>query len=340
MINFDGYVNENKTVHNKNWPYIPFRIIIIGGLGSGKTNSLINLKNEPNDIDKIYLYARDLYEPKYEYLIKKREDVGIKHLSNPNAFIECSDTMDYVYDNIDDYNSNRRRKILIVFDEIIAGIMTNRRFQAIIKKLFIRSRKLNISLVFITQSYFSFPKDVRLNSTHYLIIKINNRKELQSIAINHSTYIDYKDFIKIYRECTKEPFNFLIIDTALPGNHPLIFRKNLFDFYIYKRHQLQARYKNDRTDQIKILDKKIMQNERQYDLDRKSAKISALSSNILDKYEYLTGEDLGLKTSVIEQTKFQYSPFNKIFNKGLGKDDQKEGLFKRLKILKIKMKSN
>ena len=133
-------------------------------------------------------------------------------------------------------NQSEKKQKIIVFDYMIADIMTNKRFQAIIKEWFIRSRKLNISLVFITQSYFSFPKDVRLNSTHYLIIKINNRKELQSIAINHSTYIDYKDFIKIYRECTKEPFNFLIIDTALPGNHPLIFRKNLFEFYIYKRH--------------------------------------------------------------------------------------------------------
>ena len=157
--------------------------------------------------------------------------MGIKHLSNPNAFIECSNTIDDVYDNTDDCNSNRRRKILIVFDDMIADIMTNRRFQAIIKKLFIRCRKLNISLGFITQSYFSVPKDVRLNSTHYLIMKINNRKALQNIAINHSTDIDYKDFIKMYRECTKEPFNFLIIDTTLPANDPLRFRKNLFDSY-------------------------------------------------------------------------------------------------------------
>ena len=92
MINFDNYTNENKTKHNKNWPYIPdhpYRILIIGGSGSGKTNALINLINEQNDIDKIYLHARDLNEPKYEYLIKIREDVGIKHLTNPNAFIEC-----------------------------------------------------------------------------------------------------------------------------------------------------------------------------------------------------------------------------------------------------------
>ena len=153
MLNFDNYVNENKTEHNKNWAYIPdhpYRILIIGSSGSGKTNALINLINEQNDIDKIYLYARDLSEPKYEYLIKKREDVGIKHVNNSNAFIECLSTMDDVYENIHDYNPNRRRKILIVFDDMIADIMTNRTFQAIIKELLIRCRKLNISLVFIT----------------------------------------------------------------------------------------------------------------------------------------------------------------------------------------------
>ena len=153
-------------------PYIPdhpYRILLIVGSGSGKTNALLSLINEQNDIDKIYLYARDLNEPKYKILIKKREDGGIKHLNDPNAFIECSNTMD---ENIHDYNSSRKRKILIVFDDMIADIMTNKKFQAIIKDLFIRCRKLNIPLVFITQSYLSVPKDVRLNSTHYLIMKI------------------------------------------------------------------------------------------------------------------------------------------------------------------------
>ena len=200
MINTDNYVNDNKTEHNKNWPYTPdhpYRILIIGGSGSGQTNALINLINEQNDIDKIYLYARDLSEPKYEYLIKKREDAGIKHLNNPNAFIECSNTMDDVYENIHDYNPSRRRKILIVFDDMIADIMTNKEFHAIIKELFIRRRKLNISLVFITRSYFSVPKDVRLNWMHYLITKINNKRELQNIAISHSADIDYQDFMEI-----------------------------------------------------------------------------------------------------------------------------------------------
>ena len=130
---------------------------------------------------------------KDEYLIKKRENAGMKHFNDPNAFIEGSNTMDDVI-NIDDYNLSRKRKILIAFDDMIADLMTNKKFQAIIKEFFIRCRKLNISLVFITQSYFSVPKDVRLNSTHYFILKINNRCELQNIAIDHSADIDYQDF--------------------------------------------------------------------------------------------------------------------------------------------------
>ena len=157
------------------------------------------------------------------------EDAGVKHFHVLNEFIECSNAINDIYENIDDYNLNKKIKTLIVFDDMIADIMTNTKFQAIIKELFIRCGKLNISLVFMTQSYFSVPKDVRLNSTHYLIMKINNKKELQNIAINHSADIDYQDFIKIYRECTKEPYNFLTIDTTLPASDPLRFRKNLFD---------------------------------------------------------------------------------------------------------------
>ena len=107
--------------------------------------------------------------------------------------------------------------------------MTNKKFQTIIKELFIRWRKLNISLVFIIQSYFSVPKDVRLNLTHFLIMKINNNRESQNIACNHSADIDYKDFLKIQRECTKEPFNLLTIDTTLRASNLLRFRKHLFE---------------------------------------------------------------------------------------------------------------
>ena len=232
MINLDRITDENNKKHNEKWPYIPdhsYRILIIGGSGSGKTNILLNLINKQHGIDKLYLGAKDLHEPKYEILIKKCKNAGIKHSNDPNAFIDCSNSMDDVYENIHDYDSGRKRKILIVFDDMIADIMTNKKFQTIIKELYIRCRKLNISLVFITQSSFSVPKDVRLNSTHYLIMKISSRKELQNIAIYHSADIDYKDFMKIYRECTKEPYNFLTIDTTVPASNLLRFRKKLFE---------------------------------------------------------------------------------------------------------------
>ena len=134
------------------------------------------------------------------------ENTGIKHLNYSKAFIECSNTMNDLYENIDNYILKIKIKILIVFNDTIADIMINKKFQSIIKELFIRCRKQNISLVFITQSYFSVPKDVTSNSTHYLIIKINNKRELKNIATNHSADIDYKDFVEIYRECTKEPY--------------------------------------------------------------------------------------------------------------------------------------
>ena len=158
MINLDSITNEFNKGHNEKWPYIPdrpYRILIIGSSGSGKTNTLLNFvkKQDKHDvIDKIYFYARDLNERKYQFLIEKRENIEIKHYNDPKAFVECSNTMDDVYENIDDYNLSRKRKKLIVFDDMIADIMTNRRFQAIMKKLFVRCRKLNISLVFTTQS--------------------------------------------------------------------------------------------------------------------------------------------------------------------------------------------
>ena len=107
--------------------------LIIGGSVSGKINELLNLVKEQDDIGQIYLYVKDLSEPKYEFLIKKREDVGTNHFNDPNVIIECSNTMDDVYKNIEDYNPNRQRKILIVFDDMIADIMTNKKFQSIIK---------------------------------------------------------------------------------------------------------------------------------------------------------------------------------------------------------------
>ena len=166
MLNLDNIIiNKNtSSLEHNNWP---FRMLIIGPSGSGKTNALLNLiqnLNETTSVDKIFLYAKDLSESKYEFLIHNRKNAGIKQFNNSAAFIEYSNDMDDVFTNIDDYNKKRKRKVSIVFDDIIAGIMSSKKFKAIIKELFIRCRKLNISIVFITQSYFITPKDAGLNS--------------------------------------------------------------------------------------------------------------------------------------------------------------------------------
>ena len=145
MINFDEYTNENKKEHNLNWPYIPdhpYRILIIEGSGTGKTNALLNLINNQQDIDKIHLYAKDPYENNYQYLINKRERVGINHLNDPKVFIEYSNDMHDVYKNIDNYNPNNENKILIVFDDMIADMINNKKLNSIVTELFIRGRKL------------------------------------------------------------------------------------------------------------------------------------------------------------------------------------------------------
>ena len=143
------------------------------------------------------MYAKDPYEAKYQFLINKRESTGLKHFNDPKAFIEYSNDMHDVYKNIDDYNPDKENKILIVFDDMIADMINNKKLNSIVTELFIRGRKLNISLVFITQLYFKVMKDVRLNSTHLFIMKILTKRELQEIALNHSSDINFKDFIKI-----------------------------------------------------------------------------------------------------------------------------------------------
>ena len=175
------------------------------------------IHNQPY-IDKIYLYAKDPYEAKYQFLINKRERVGINCLNDPKTFIEYFNDMHKVYKNIDNYNPKKENKILKVFDDMIADMIKNKELNSIVTELFIRGRKLNISLVFITQSYFKVPKNVRNNSTHFFIMKIPNKRELQQIAINHSSDINTKDFIEIYRKCTDKPYSFLVIDTTLSSN--------------------------------------------------------------------------------------------------------------------------
>ena len=169
MISFDNYSNENKTKHNQNWPYIPdhpYKILITGGWGSGTTNVLLNLIENKPDIDQMYLYAKDLYKAKYRYLMDIRDKVALDHYDDPKAFIEYSNDMQVVYKNIDEYNVDKERKILI------ASMINNKKLNSIETESFIRGRKLNISPVFIARSYFKVPEDVRLNTTHFFITRI------------------------------------------------------------------------------------------------------------------------------------------------------------------------
>ena len=207
MLNLDDIVSNKKksSSENDDWP---FTMLIIGPPGFGKTNTLLHLIDKFHPIDKLYLYAKDIDEEKYQYLINKREQVGIKELNDPHAFMEYSNDMNDVLENINNYNKNRDKKVSIIFDDMITDIMRSEKFKAIVKELFIRSRKLNISIVFITQS-----KDARLNSTHYILMKIGNKKELKSIAEENSGDLDFKDFLKIYSYCTNEPYLFLMVDT-------------------------------------------------------------------------------------------------------------------------------
>ena len=179
------------------------------------------------------LYAKDTKEKKYQYLINIREQAGIKNLNDPHAFIEYSSDMNDVLDDVNNYNKNRDKKGLIIFDDMVADIMISGKFKAIVKGLFIRCRKFSISIVFITQSYFRTPKDAILNSTHYILMKIGNKKDLKSIAEENSAHLDFKDFLKIYNYCTKEPYSFIMVDTRPTAR--VLFKKN-FDEPIDLRH--------------------------------------------------------------------------------------------------------
>ena len=130
-------------------------------------------------------------------MINKREDIGTKHFNDSKAFIEYSNNTDDTYKNIEEYNPNKKRKILIIFDDMITDMLNNKKINSIATELFIRDRKLNIYFVFITQSYLAVPKDIRLNSTHYFITKNPNKRELQQSAFNDSSDIDFQDFTNL-----------------------------------------------------------------------------------------------------------------------------------------------
>ena len=229
-----------------------------------KKKYIIEFNRKPTR-HKIYLYAKDLHEAKYQYLNNIREKIGTDHYDDPKAFIEYSNDMQDVYKNIDEHNieypnnmqdvykdideynieysnhmqnvykdidecnADKKRKILIVFDDMIVNMINNKKLNSIVTELFIRGRNLNISFVFITQSYIKVFKDVRLNTTHFFITKIPSKRELQQIALNLSSDINTKDFINIYKKCTAETYSFLVNDTTLASDNLLRFRKKFFN---------------------------------------------------------------------------------------------------------------
>ena len=135
--------------------------------------------------------------------------------------------MNDVLDDNNNYNKKRDKKVLIVFDNMIVDSEYNKNFNRVIKELFYRARKINVSIVFITQSYFRALKDARLNSTHYILMKIGNKKELKRIAEEKSGHLDYKDFLKMYNYCTEDPYSFMLIDTRATAS--VTFKKTLMN---------------------------------------------------------------------------------------------------------------
>ena len=226
MFNFDYITKVDIKDYNPNWPQIldhPYRMLITGCCESRKTNALLNLISHQPDADKIYLYAKDPYDTKHQLLIYIREAADIKHFNDSEASIEYSNDMDDICKNIEEYNPNKKQKILIVFGYMIVDMLSNKKLNPVVTELSIRERKLNLSLVFITQSYFAVPENFRLNSTHYFIMKIPNKQELQQIAFNHSSDIEVHDFMNLYKKYTAKQYSFSVTDTTLASDNPSLY---------------------------------------------------------------------------------------------------------------------
>ena len=252
---------------------------------------------------KLTYTLKSIWSAKYHFFIKKREDIRAKHFKDSKDFIEYSNVMDHIYKNTEEHNPNKKCKILIVFNDMIADMLNNKKPNPILTELFIRGGKLNKSLVFLAQSYFSLPKNVRLNFTHYFIIKIPNEQKLQRMALNNSSdIIDFNDFMNLYKTYTAKTYSFLVTDGTLASDNPLRFRKN----HVERIQKLIIR-----TDD-KIRDEKL-----QYNINRETAKRSALWSGKIDKYECLAGDEIEPpdQRRVIEQGKFAYSTSRKAFEK-------------------------
>ena len=178
MITFDDVTKEKIKEHNLNWLQIHdhlYGILIAGGSRPLKINSLFHLISQQPYSDETYLYDKDPYEAKSQFLINKRESTGVKHFNDSKAFIEYSNDIYDIYKNIEQYNPNKKRKILIVFYDMIFDILSNKKLNPIVTELFITGRKLIISPFFIAQTYFAIPKNIRLNSMHYFITRSPNK---------------------------------------------------------------------------------------------------------------------------------------------------------------------
>ena len=211
MINFNYITNESKEKHNSNWPQIPdhpYRILIIGDSGSGKTNSLFNLIYHQPDTDKPYLHVKDSYEAKYQFLINKRKKTCLKHFNDSKAFIEYPKNMDDIYKNIEK-NYLEKRKILFIF-----YMLNNKELNTIVTEVIIRGRKLNLSLAYYIVLFCSTKK----YQIKFCAIFYHENSKLQQIAFNNLPDIDFKDFMNLYKRCTAKPFSFLVIDTTLASD--------------------------------------------------------------------------------------------------------------------------
>ena len=175
------------------------------------------------------LAGKDPYEAKYQLLTNKKEFKCLKHFNDCKACIEYSNDKNGIYKNIEKYNLAKKCKMLIVFDDMIADILNNKKFNLIVTEVFIRGRKLNISFVFLIQSYFAVPKNIRLNFTHYFILKIPHKQEFSQILFNYSSDIDFRNFMNLYKKYTVKPYPFLVIDTTLVSDNPSCFGNDILE---------------------------------------------------------------------------------------------------------------
>jgi hypothetical protein len=232
IVNFDNVINE---IYGKKEdgvqdhfcsPKHPFRMCIIGGSGSGKTNILLNLLFNYLKFDKIYLYAHDLEEEKYQFLIEYMTTLTKKYNKEKKKDLKLIEFSNNIKDVVDVDKIDDTIRNILIFDDMVLE-----RKQDAIEEAFIRARKKNTSCIYISQSYFKIPKTIRLNSTYFILNKIATRKEITQIASDHATTIEYDEFMKIYRKATEEPHTFLLID-KVSTELPLQYRKNFDCLYI------------------------------------------------------------------------------------------------------------